>query len=206
MDKEKTAASLRQYLPIAEQPALSASFDVLKFNVLFIETGPVYDQRAVSGFGERAVATMRVSGTGRSEAPKVVRGAGKSGKTGGASFARQLDAASGVETLEAAPLLDGVSPATGIDALLAAQAVEEVDDQGRRRTMVDYGESLLDRLQSIQRALILGDLTRERLESLSRSLRGREQGDFDPKLSSILEEIELRVEVELAKYTVSRNG
>lgn len=148
---------------------------------------------------------MRVSGAGKGEGPKNVRKTEKTSGVGGASFARQLSAASEAEASEAASLIDGPSPVSGIDALLAAQSVDEPGDQEQRRRLINHGEDLLDQLQSIQRSLVLGDLTREHLASLTQKLQRRKETISDPKLSAILEEIELRAAVELAKYDM-RSG
>ena len=85
-----------------------------------------------------------------------------------------------------------------VDNLFILQEVAD-DLAGRRRAAVKRGDSMLDRLDDIRIALLTGALPRGQLESL-RSM-AKERGDMlnDPQLQSVLDEIELRVAVELAK-------
>jgi hypothetical protein len=85
-----------------------------------------------------------------------------------------------------------------VDNLFILQEVAE-DLTGRRKAAMQRGRSMLDRLDDIRIALLTGSLPRGQLESLRRM--AQERGDVlnDPQLQSILDEIELRVAVELAK-------
>jgi len=85
-----------------------------------------------------------------------------------------------------------------VDNLFMLQEVAE-DMTGRRRAAMQRGSSMLDRLDDIRVALLTGSLPRGQLESLRRM--AKERGDVlnDPQLQSVLDEIELRVAVELAK-------
>ena len=85
-----------------------------------------------------------------------------------------------------------------VENLFILQEVAE-DLAGRRRAALKRGDSMLDRLDDIRIALLTGSLPRGQLESLRRM--AKERGDIlnDPQLQSVLDEIELRVAVELAK-------
>jgi len=87
---------------------------------------------------------------------------------------------------------------TTVDNLFVLQEVAE-DLAGRRRVAMRRGDSMLDRLDDIRIALLTGTLPRGQLESLRRM--AKERGDVlnDPQLQAVLDEIELRVAVELAK-------
>jgi hypothetical protein len=88
--------------------------------------------------------------------------------------------------------------ATGIDALLALQGIEE-DPTQRRKRSVARGKSALDLLDDIKIGLLSGTLDSamvSRLKSAATDLKGT---SGDPGLDQVLSEIELRVEVELAK-------
>ena len=61
------------------------------------------------------------------------------------------------------------------------------------------GSSMLDRLDDIRIALLTGSLPRGQLENLRRMAQERGEILNDPQLQSVLDEIELRVAVELAK-------
>jgi hypothetical protein len=84
-----------------------------------------------------------------------------------------------------------------IDALLIVQ--ELPDALAGRRRAVQRGNSLLDRLDDLRLALLAGVLPRERLDDLARLARSVRETVEDPRLAEVLDEIDLRVAVELAK-------
>ncbi|MFD2184211.1 flagellar assembly protein FliX [Rhodoplanes azumiensis] len=85
----------------------------------------------------------------------------------------------------------------GIDALLALQGVEDATE--RRRRAVVRGRSALDVLDEMKLALLAGNLDPAILARLSAIAAGLKETTGDPGLDGVLAEIELRVEVELAK-------
>jgi Class II flagellar assembly regulator len=103
----------------------------------------------------------------------------------------------GLET--ASPVSRAAPPASlaNIGALLALQTEDDVTE--RRRRAAKRSNALLDQLDGI-RISILGDgVSREQVAALSNTLREyRDQVD-DPGLNAILDDVELRAEVELAK-------
>jgi hypothetical protein len=85
----------------------------------------------------------------------------------------------------------------GIDALIALQGIE--DPAERRRRVVKHGRRALDALDEVKLGLLAGTLdqaTMLRLKSVAADLK---EGSGDERLDSVLAEIDLRVEVELAK-------
>ena len=99
---------------------------------------------------------------------------------------------------------EGQPAAVGGPARLAPTnnllALQEVTDatQSRRRA-VRRGKDLLDRLDEIRHALLLGSISPDRLVALARALRDQRAQIDDPQLIGVLDEIELRAAVELAK-------
>lgn len=84
-----------------------------------------------------------------------------------------------------------------IDGLLALQEVDE-DGRGGRQAR-ERGDAMLDRLDEIRHGLLTGRVNPAILQRLLNQVR-EQRGTFtDPKLTEILEEIELRAAVELAK-------
>ena len=93
----------------------------------------------------------------------------------------------------AAPL----SNLTKIGALLALQSEDDV--QERRRRATKRSNTLLDQLDGIRISILSDGVSREQVRALSNTLREyRDQVD-DPGLNAILDDVELRAEVELAK-------
>lgn len=83
-----------------------------------------------------------------------------------------------------------------IGSLLALQAVE--DPLARRKRSVRRGTELLDLLDSVKADLVVGLVSPARLDQMQRVLAdARERGE--PGLDRLLDDIELRVAVELAK-------
>lgn len=85
----------------------------------------------------------------------------------------------------------------GIDALLALQGVE--DPTERRRRAVAKGRGALDVLDDLKIGLLSGSLDQGTVQRLRSAAADLKHASGDPGLDQVLAEIELRVEVELAK-------
>jgi len=133
---------------------------------------------------------MKIDPVGPKQAVSARRvGAGKSAT--GDSFAKALDAG------QPAAGLTGAAGVTAPSAILALQEVPEATDGLRRAKR--RGEDILDRLDELRLALLEGSLSPERLEALARLVRQQRGQVVDPRLTEILDDIELRAAVELAK-------
>ena len=88
--------------------------------------------------------------------------------------------------------------AAGIDALLALQGIEE-DPAERRRRSVARGKGALDVLDDLKIGLLSGNLATATVNRLRDAAANLKSSSGDPGLDAVLSEIELRVEVELAK-------
>ena len=112
-------------------------------------------------------------------------------------------AASGTFTVaeEAAPRSSapatGLRPVGTLDALIALQGLE--DPAERKRRAVSHGRSALDVLDALKLALLDGTLEPATLARLKSAGAGLKLSSGDAHLDAVLGEIELRVEVELAK-------
>ena len=60
---------------------------------------------------------------------------------------------------------------------------------------------MLDSLDDLRLAILAGAISKEKLAELAQKLRQKRQNSDDPRLNEIIEEIELRCEVEVAKLT-----
>jgi len=85
-----------------------------------------------------------------------------------------------------------------IDALIALQGIEE-DPAERRRRSVVRGKGALDVLDDLKLGLLSGNLDRSTVSRLRDAAANLKSSSGDPGLDAVLSEIELRVEVELAK-------
>jgi len=84
-----------------------------------------------------------------------------------------------------------------IDALLALQGVEDATE--RRKRAVKRGNEALDVLDELKLGLLSGSLTPATVQRLRVVAAGLKTDSGDSGLDQVLAEIELRVEVELAK-------
>lgn len=91
----------------------------------------------------------------------------------------------------------GVRTIGGIETLLALQGVDEPGE--RRRKAVKRGRGALDALDALKIGLLSGTLDTAALARLKSVGAGLTEPTGDPGLDTVMAEIALRVDVELAK-------
>ena len=130
----------------------------------------------------------------RFSGPKTAasRSGRRSTAAGGGGFARALAEGPSQPTAPA-----GTTSVQTVNALLALQEVSD-STEGRKRAR-RRAENLLDRLEELRLAIALGEIPVARLEELARVLGQRPAAADDPELAQIINEIEIRAAVELAK-------
>jgi hypothetical protein len=128
------------------------------------------------------------SGIGSSSGARPARGGGEGFRvitpesSGGASQASSVSATSGV---------------MGVGALLALQDVGGPLE--RKRRAVRRAGRILDVLDDLKVALLEGELSGVDLDRLRRAVRDERDNTDDPNLEAVLDDIELRAAVEMAK-------
>lgn len=114
-------------------------------------------------------------------------------RTGGGTFS--------IPQQDSGPTQTGSSTALrtvgGIDALMALQGVD--DPTERRRRSVARGRVALDALEELKIGVLSGTLDGAALNRLKAAAVGLKDTSGDRNLDGVLAEIELRVEVEIAK-------
>ena len=140
---------------------------------------------------------MKIEGPKGPSSTSAARGAGRPA-AGGFSVSG-ADAAE--ETAEAQRMagLDGVMT---VSALLALQGVE--DPLNRRKRAMGRASRLLDILDDLKVAMLDGRAAPSTLDNLARAVREQRESTDDPRLNDVLNEIETRAAVELAKLGVIR--
>lgn len=142
---------------------------------------------------------MKISGVG----PKgAATGARKTEKSQGKGEFRQALIES-MDAMEEAHAVEAPVGLSGVDAILLVQQVDDATEREARRRLVKRGEQLLDGLEELRHGLLMGEIPKDKMMVLAQSVRTRRENCGDPRLGALLDEIELRVEVELAK--LSRN-
>ncbi len=116
----------------------------------------------------------------------------RAGASGGASFASELASEAG-ETQS----VSGAGGVASMDSLLALQEVSDAPLDHRQAQQ--RGEELLAQLDDLRHALLIGAMPLAQLERLAQNLNRRRGEIADPRLAEVVQEVELRAAVELAK-------
>lgn len=93
------------------------------------------------------------------------------------------------------------NPSSSVDAILSLQEVPDATDERSRRSTRSHGEDLLERLDALRGWILAGTVPKDKLVELAQRLRAQRRRSDDPRLNEIIDEIELRAEVEIAKLT-----
>lgn len=86
-----------------------------------------------------------------------------------------------------------------VDVLLAVQGAEDPTERAARQRMKLRAGSLLNELDKIKTALLTGRLTLGHCIDIADVVASHREKVADPTLTSILDEIDLRAQVEIAK-------
>ncbi len=93
--------------------------------------------------------------------------------------------------------VSGPGPIAALDSILALQDMGDPTD-GRSKGLA-HGEQLLDILDAVRDGMLAGGIPRATLNRLAVAVTRRHDVFADPKLQDVLDQIELRAHVELAK-------
>jgi hypothetical protein len=97
----------------------------------------------------------------------------------------------------------GVTAAASVNAVSSLEILMALQEVGgpleRRRRAVWRADKILGALESLKLELLEGALNPAVLESLTRAVREQRSMTDDPKLEGLLDEVETRAAVELAK-------
>jgi hypothetical protein len=134
---------------------------------------------------------MRVERVGPSGI-SISRRKERASQGGASSFTKAL------QDEEPSKSVSSAAPSQPIEAILTVQEVS--DPSGGRTRGVRRGFDLLDQLDRLRRAIMLGDLTRDQIERLAALVAAQREQVDEPALVELLNEIEVRAAVELAKF------
>jgi len=137
---------------------------------------------------------MKIDRTGPARPAAPVKRSERAGKAQNAKFSQHLK--SGPESVAGAV---GASPMSAVEALLSLQEVEDGTSGQSRSRARKWGNDVLDDLERLRVGIISGIIPRGDLERIAASVEQRRARTDDPALEMILDEIELRAKVELAK-------
>lgn len=136
---------------------------------------------------------MKVEGPSKSSGAKKTDKAKSGGKTSD-KFDNML--------VGAAEHVAGASPVqsvASVDALLAVQGVDNPTERAARRRMHDRGDKILQKLDHLKLSLLGGNLTIGQVVNIADMVASHREKINDPDMSALLDEIDLRAQIELAK-------
>lgn len=144
------------------------------------------------------------------QGPRGAQGASKSGKSNkgadntadGAAFDSMLASSSAQE----APAQAGLSATQSIaqvDALLSIQEAEDPTQGQAKNRMRHRANKILDMLDGLRSAMLGGNLTLGHMIDVADVVASHREQITDPALTGLMDEIDLRAQVELAKMRVA---
>jgi len=104
---------------------------------------------------------------------------------------------------DSAPTAAPMSGVGGMSAILAAQYDEDPAEKKARDRMQERAGKVLDSLDVIQRGLVSGDVRVADMEAIKANVSANREKINDPRLLAIMDEVDLRAQVELAKLEVT---
>jgi hypothetical protein len=142
---------------------------------------------------------MRIEGPRQADSVRKNEKTRKSSGVSGAFSALLSDEADGPSEAR------GPSAVADVGALIAAQAVEDPTERKARKRMQDRAERVLEALDGVHRGLLSGSLSTADLNAVKAGVSERREKINDPRLLGILDEVDLRAQVELAKLELARD-
>ncbi len=143
---------------------------------------------------------MKVEGPSKSQGAAQSKKASKADRAGNI-FGEYL--AAGAQ--EAAPAKATQSIAM-VDSLLAVQGAEDPTARAARKRARQRADTILGELDKVRLAMLGGKLTIGHMVDIADVVASHRDKITDPALTAIMDEIDLRAQVELAKMRVALDG
>ncbi len=140
---------------------------------------------------------MKIEGPNKTGGAQSVKNKGKVSSSDG-SFGDFLTSGA-----EGAKETSATQHIARVDALLSVQAAEDPAERASRGRMVLRSENVLNELESIRMAMLTGNLTVGHMVDVADVVASHRERITDPQLVALMDEIDLRAQVELAKMRVA---
>ena len=124
----------------------------------------------------------------------------RDGTAAAGSFSDYLSATQSDDAGAAAHLSD-VTATSALGSLLALQEISE--EEKRRERFLKKGHDMLGSLEKLRQQLLMGEIPVDMLSELASRIASEKEEATDPRLMMIIDDIELRVAVELAKLEMA---
>lgn len=142
---------------------------------------------------------MKIEGPNKSSSTKGAAKAGARKTAGDSSFEGMI----GETTAAVAPrATTGTMAVSQLDALLSIQESADGTSEEAARKSKKRAMDMLEQLDQIKVGLLTGGIPREVMERLTTMIASHREKIMDPKLAEIIDEIDLRAQVEIAKHSM----
>jgi hypothetical protein len=143
---------------------------------------------------------MKVEGPGKTGKTQKGSKSDSAKKSGYNRFGSMVSSGEEAEGTSAAGGASGVGPAAALESLLSLQEADDSTSEEACARAKKRANDVLDQLEHIRMGLLLGGISGRALSDLSQLISARKDEVDDPDLREIMEEIDLRAQVELAKF------
>jgi hypothetical protein len=140
---------------------------------------------------------MKVQGPGQAQGATNAKKTGKAGKVEG-HFGDFMT--SGPAPTESTSQASSIGT---VDSLLALQGAEDPTARAARRRMKQRASVILNELDNVRLAMLTGRLTVGHMIDIADVISSHREKILDPGLTAIMDEIDLRAQVELAKMRIT---
>ncbi|MCB9988734.1 MAG: flagellar assembly protein FliX [Rhodospirillales bacterium] len=137
---------------------------------------------------------MKIEGPKQTQSTKSTGSAKKTSAADKARFSEMMAAASG-----GASETGATQSIASMDALLAVQGAEDPTARAAKRRMKARADDLLQELDRIRMGLLNGNLTVGHVIDIADVVASHREKITDPRMTAILDEIDLRAQIEIAK-------
>ena len=141
---------------------------------------------------------MKVQRPGSTSGPSKTTKSGKSASSSQTDGSFDAFISSGAETPEAATAQTTQSIAQ-LDSLLAIQGAENPTERSAKKRLRQRANNILGELDKLRMAMLGGTLTVGHMIDIADVVSAHREKIADPSLTAIMDEIDLRAQVELAK-------
>jgi hypothetical protein len=138
---------------------------------------------------------MKIEGPNKTSGPKGVSKASPK-KTGDDAFGSMVN---DTEETGSASSTSRPTSISSLDALLSLQEAESGTSEEAAKKARKRANDILDQLDKVRVGLLTGEMPKSTLQQLASTIASHRDHVIDPKLAELLDEIDLRAQVELAK-------
>jgi len=146
---------------------------------------------------------MRIEGPNSTSSTERASKTKKSSSSSSSSFSSLVSSMHEQSDVDDSSDVAMSSSVGSLDALLAVQEDGGRGSHDANERMKQRADDILDRLEGVKNSILAGTISENELVSIRDLVHQQREMDIAPELASILDEIELRAEVELAKLDKS---